>query len=302
MLAHDLKAGDELITSPFSFVASANVALYVGAKPVFVDIEPDTYCMDPARVEAAITSKTKAIMPVDLYGHAAAIKELREIADRHRVLLIEDACQAHGATIGGIKAGAFGVSAAFSFYPTKNMTTSEGGMVTTDDGELAQRVRLLRQHGSIVRYRHEILGYNLRLTELAAAIGRAQLAKLDEFNQVRHRNAAVLTRGLAGIPGLTTPMERPGYGHVYHQYTVRVERNRDLVQQRLKEAGVGTAVHYPIPIHKQPLYVKMGYGSLSLPLAERASEQVLSLPVHPGLSESDLDRIVDSVRKVMATA
>ena len=302
MLAHDIRPGDEVITTPFSFVASANVALFVGARPVLVDIEPETLCLDPSRVEAAITPRTRAIIPVDLYGHAAAIGELRDIADRHGLVLIEDACQAHGATIDGVKTGAFGVSAAFSFYPTKNMTTSEGGMVTSPDSDVARRVRLLRQHGSETRYLHEELGYNLRLTEIAAAIGRAQLAKLDRFNEVRRRNAGVLNRGLAGTPGLSRPVERPGYGHVYHQYTVLIEKNRDHVQQRLRDLGVGTAVHYPIPIHKQPMYVKMGYGSQSLPVAQRAAEQVLSLPVHPGLDDGDLDRIIDSVRKVMATA
>jgi dTDP-4-amino-4,6-dideoxygalactose transaminase len=222
LLAHGLKEGDEVITTAFSFVASANSALFVGAKPVFVDIEPDTYTLDPDRVESAITPKTRAIMPVDLYGHPAAIGDLREIARRHDLVLIEDACQAHGATIGAVKTGALGVSAAFSFYPTKNMTTSEGGMVTTDDDDIAAKVRLLRQHGATTRYRHEVLGYNFRLTELAAAIGRAQLAKLDGFNQARRRNAKVLDRGLAGVPGLVTPIERRGYGHVYHQYTIRL--------------------------------------------------------------------------------
>ena len=196
MLAHGIKEGDEVITSPFTFVASANAALFAGARPVFVDIEPLTFCLDPERVEAAITPRTRAIMPVDLYGHAAAIPELREIADRHGVLLIEDACQAHGAAIGDRRAGALGVSATFSFYPTKNMTTAEGGMVTTDDAGVARQVSVLRQHGASERYHHDVLGYNFRMTEIAAAIGRAQLAKLDRFNERRRRNASVLDEGL----------------------------------------------------------------------------------------------------------
>ena len=300
LLAHGVKEGDEVITTSFSFVSSANTALFVGARPVFVDIEPDTYSLDPDRVESAITRRTRAIMPVDLYGHPAAIGDLREIANRHNLVLIEDACQAHGATIDGVKAGALGVSAAFSFYPTKNMTTSEGGMVTTADDELAARVRMLRQHGATTRYRHEILGYNFRLTELAAAIGRAQLAKLDGFNHARRRNAEILNRGLAGIPGLATPIERQGYGHVYHQYTIRIEKGRDRVQERLRELGVGTAVHYPVPVHKQPLYIDLGYGSVSLPVSERMAGQVLSIPVHPGLTDQDLERIVESLRAAMA--
>jgi len=302
MLAHGLGDGDELITSPFTFVASANAALFVGAKPVFVDIEPDTYCMDPARVEAAITPRTKAIMPVDLYGHPAALHELRAIADRHGVVLIEDACQAHGAAIGGVKAGAFGVSATFSFYPTKNITTGEGGMVTTDDDGIAGRVAVLRQHGARERYHHDILGYNFRMTDIAAAIGRAQLTKLDHWNEVRRRNASLLDEGLAGTGGVRTPRERAGHRHVYHQYTVFIEGDRDRFQARLRELGIGSAVHYAVPVHRQPLYQDLGFGDVSMPVAERAAEHVLSLPVHPALSESDLERIVEAVRKVAATA
>ena len=302
MLAHGIKEGDEVITTPFTFVASANTALFVGARPVFVDIETDTYCLDPSRVEAAITPKTRAIVPVDLYGQASQVPELREIADRHGLVLIEDACQAHGAAIGARKAGALGVSASFSFYPTKNMTTGEGGMVTTDDADIAAKVGVLRQHGAAHRYRHDVLGYNFRMTEIAAAIGRAQLAKLDGFNEIRRRNASVLDEGLAGIPGVVTPRERRGYRHVYHQYTLRIEHNRDSFQARLLELGVGTAVHYPVPVHRQPLYVELGYDEVSMPASEAAASQVLSLPVHPGVTESDLDRIIDSVRKVAATA
>jgi dTDP-4-amino-4,6-dideoxygalactose transaminase len=301
MLAHGIGEADEVITSPFTFVASANAALFVGARPVFVDIEPETYCMDPGKVEAAITPRTRAIMPIDLYGHPAAIPEMREIADRHGLVLIEDACQAHGAAIGGRKAGALGVSASFSFYPSKNMTTAEGGMVTTDDARVAEKVAVLRQHGAAHRYHHDVLGYNFRMTDIAAAIGRAQLAKLERFNERRRRNASVLDEALAGIDGVETPIERPGYRHVYHQYTVRVARDRDRFQQRLRELGVGSAVHYALPVHRQPLYIELGYGDVSMPGAERAAAQVLSLPVHPALGDDDLDRIASAVRKVAAT-
>lgn len=302
MLAHGLKEGDELITSPFTFIASANAALFVGAKPVFVDIEPETYCLDPALVEAAITPRTKAIMPVDIYGHPAAIDELRKIADRHGVVLIEDACQAHGAQIGDRKAGALGVSASFSFYPTKNMTTAEGGMVTTADDAIAEKVRMLRQHGAAHRYHHDLLGYNFRMTDIAAAIGRAQLRKLAGFNEKRRRNASVLDEGLAGTAGIVTPCERRGYRHVYHQYTLRIERDRDGFQKKLRELGVGTAIHYEVPVHRQPLYQGLGYGDVSMPQSEAAADHVLSLPVHPALADSDLDRIVEAVRKVAASA
>jgi perosamine synthetase len=302
MLAHGIREGDEVITTPFTFAASANAALFVGARPVFVDIEPETFCLDPDRVEAAITPRTRAIVAVDLYGHPAAIVELRELAERRGLVLIEDACQAHGAAIGSLRAGALGVSASFSFYPTKNMTTAEGGMVTTADAGIAARVTALRQHGAVHRYQHDILGYNFRLTDIAAAIGRAQLAKLDGFNERRRRNASVLDEGLAKTPGVVLPMERPGYRHVYHQYTIRVEGDRDRFQERLRELGVGTAIHYAVPVHHQPLYVELGYGDEAMPQSERAAAQVLSLPVHPGLSDSDLDRIVESVRKAAATA
>jgi perosamine synthetase len=302
MLAHGIKEGDEVITSPFTFVSSANAALFVGARPVFVDIEPQTFCLDPAKVEAAITPRTRAIMPIDLYGHPAAIPELREIADRHGLVLIEDACQAHGAAIEGRRAGALGVSASFSFYPTKNMTTGEGGMVTTDETIIAEQVGILRQHGAAHRYHHEVLGYNFRMTDIAAAIGRAQLAKLDGWNERRRRNASVLDEALANISGVVVPKERPGYRHVYHQYTVRIARDRDRFQQRLRDMGVGSAVHYQLPVHRQPLYVSLGYGDVSMPESEKAAAEVLSLPVHPALTDADLERIAESVRKAAATA
>jgi len=302
MLAHGVKEGDEVITSPFTFVASANAALFVGARPVFVDIEPETYCLDPAKVEAAITPRTKAIMPVDLYGHPAQIPELLEVARRRGITLIEDACQAHGAAIGGQKAGALGASATFSFYPTKNMTTAEGGMVTTDDAGIAEKVGVLRQHGAAHRYHHDVLGYNFRMTDIAAAIGRAQLAKLDRWNERRRRNASILDEGLAGTPGVVTPKERAGYRHAYHQYTVMIEGDRDGFRDRIGELGVGSAIHYELPVHRQPLYAGLGYSNVSMPIAERAAAHVLSLPVHPALSDEDLDRIVEAVRKVAAQA
>ena len=302
MLAHGVGEGDEVITSPFTFIASANAALFVGARPVFVDIEPETYCLDPSLVEHAITPRTKAIMPIDLYGHPAQIDELRDIAKQHGIVLIEDACQAHGAAIGNRKAGALGVSASFSFYPTKNMTTAEGGMVTTDDGAIAGKISIFRQHGATHRYVHDVLGFNFRMTDISAAIGRAQLVKLDRFNERRRRNASVLDEGLAGVSSIVPPRERPGYRHVYHQYTVRVARDRDQFRRKLGEEGIGTAVHYPIPVHRQPLYQELGYRNVSLPVAEAAAAQVLSLPVHPALSDSDLDRIVDAMRKVSKTA
>lgn len=301
MLAHGLREGDEVITTPFTFAASANAVLFVGARPVFVDVEPQTGCLDPGLVEAAITPRTRAIVPVDLYGHPAQIDELKAIAERRGLVLIEDACQAHGATIDGRKTGALGVPAAFSFYPTKNMTTGEGGMVTTDDDDLAARLRPLREHGARQRYRHEMLGFNYRLTDIAAAIGRVQLSKLDRFNEIRRCNATRLTDALRGHDGFSVPVERPGSKHVYHQYTVRIHRDRDGVQRRLAGMGIGSAVHYPMCVHRQPLYAGLGYGSLEMPVAETLADEVLSLPVHPALTDAELDRIsaglIEAVKK-----
>ncbi len=290
MLAHGIGPGDEVITTPFTFIATANSVLYVGARSVFVDIEPDTFNVDPARIEEKITPRTKAILPVHLFGHPAEMDAIMEIAERHGLLVIEDAAQAHGAEYHGRKVGSFGTGV-FSFYPTKNMTTGEGGMVTTDDDRLAERLRLLRDHGMPRRYVHEVLGYNFRMTNIAAAIGLAQLRRLDEFNRVRIANAAYLSERLHRV---VTPVVRPGVRHVFHQYTVRVPDSRDEAVEKLREAGIGVGIYYPIPIHRQPLYRQLGYDD-RLPVAERAAGEVLSLPVHPSLSRADLDRIVEAV-------
>ena len=300
LLAHGIAEGAEVITTPFTFIASANAILFTGATPVFADVEPDTFCLDPELVEAAITPRTRALLPVHLYGQAAAMPELVEIASRHRLLVIEDAAQAHGATVNGKKVGALGNTAVFSLYPTKNITSGEGGFVTTDDDAIAASVRMLRQHGESERYHHQVLGYNFRMTDICAAIGLAQLHRLDAFNAARRRNAQVLTAGLDGISGLVAPAERHGYGHVYHQYTVRVERGRDELRTALTDRGIGTGVYYPIPVHRQPVYESRGYGELSFPVAERLSDEVLSLPVHPALTEGDLARIVRTVREEMS--
>jgi len=295
LLALGIGVGDEVITSPFTFVASANAMLFVGARPVFVDVEPETFCLDPDKVEAAITPRTRAILPVHLYGHAAAMPQLTDIASRHGLLLIEDACQAHGAAINGGKVGTLGNAAAFSLYPTKNMTAGEGGVITTNNADLADRARLLRSHGSSGDYRHHVLGYNFRLSDIHAAIGLAQLRKLDGFNAARRRNAAALSTGLSDIASITAPIERAGYTHVYHQYTVRVDKGRDELQRKLIDVGVESRVYYPMTVHRQPLYQKLGYDGVRAPVAEGLTREVLSLPVHPGLAEGDLERIVHAM-------
>jgi perosamine synthetase len=302
LLAHGIGPGDEVITSPFSFAASANAILLVGATPVFVDIEPETYTIDPALVEAAITRRTKAILPVHLYGHPCAMHLLAAMAAAYDLALIEDACQAHAAAIAGKPVGSFGTGC-FSFYSTKNITTGEGGIVTTNDLQLAERVRLLRNHGQKERYQHVTLGYNLRMTELQGVLGVVQIGKLERFTQQRIANAAFLTEHLSAV--VQTPVTRPGYRHVYHQYTIRAPERRDEWADRLLARGIGTAIHYPCPIHLQPCYRQApekfriaardaGQERL-LPVAEEAAKHVLSLPVHPALTSQELATIAREV-------
>lgn len=293
LLAHGVGPGDEVITSPFSFVSSANAALYVGAKPVFVDIEPDYFCLDPRWIEKKITKKTKAIIPVDLYGHPCQIEDIKSEALDKGLVVIEDACQAHGAEVEGRRVGSL-TTTCFSFYPTKNMTTGEGGMVTTNNRQIAEKIKLLRAHGSKVRYYHNILGYNFRMTDIAAAIGIEQLKKLEKFNRQRIKNAGYLSKKLEGIDGIITPKVREGCRHVFHQYTIRITlefgKSRDEVIEVLQKNEIGFGIYYPLPIHKQKLYRKLGYED-KLPVAERMSKQVLSLPIHPGVTKKDLDKI-----------
>ncbi len=291
LLAHGIGPGDEVITTPLSFAATANTICLVGATPVFVDIEPDTYNLDPALVEKAITPRTKAIMPVHLYGNPCAMDRLEHLAGKHHLLIIEDACQAHAAAIRGKPVGSFGTGC-FSFYATKNMTTGEGGMITTNDPEIAARARLLRSHGQQRRYYHVSLGYNLRMTEVQAALGLIQLEKLEGWTEQRIAQAAMLTEHVS--EWVQTPIVLPGHRHVYHQYTIQVPGNRDDWAQALADRGIGTAVHYPCPIHQQPFYRDQS-RNVSLPIAETAAKHILSLPVHPGLSEEELGTIIHEV-------
>ena len=295
LLAHGIGEGDEVITTPFSFIASANSVLYTGARPVFVDIEPDYYMINPAAIEKAITSKTKAILPVHLFGQTADMDPIADLAKKYNLAIIEDACQSHGAKYQNKNVGAWG-TACYSFYPTKNMTTIEGGMITTNDPEIAERARLIRNHGSPKRYLHTSLGYNFRMTDLQAAIGLVQLKQVDEWNHRRQANAGYLTAKLGGLPGIQPPRVREGSEHVFHQYTLRAA-NRDTILEQLTAKGIGSGVYYPIPIHKQPLYEQMGYHD-RLPISEAASLEVLSLPVHPGLIQTDLDEIVAALALV----
>lgn len=290
-------AGDEVIIPSFTFNATASAILQVGARPVFADVREDDFCLDPGTVESAITPRTKAIMPVHLYGLMAEMAALEEIAGRRGLLIVEDAAQAHGATYLGRKAGSFGAAAMFSLYATKNLTTAEGGFVTTDDDDVAARVRLYRNHGMTRRYHHGALGTNLRPTDIGAAIGLVQLAHLDERNERRRRNAARLSEGLRGF---LTPQVPAGREHVWHQYTVRFPGERDRVAGALEERGIGTMIYYPIPVHRQEYLQRFmpGADDLALPVSDRLAAEVLSLPVRPDLSDTELDTIIAAVREV----
>jgi len=271
--------------------------LYTGARPVFVDIRED-FLIDPDLIEAAITPKTKAILPVHLYGSACDMTKIMEIAKKHNLAVIEDACQAHGAEWQGKKVGSFGTGA-FSLYPTKNMTVGEGGMITTDSQEVFEKSQLLRAHGSKVRYYHDILGYNYRMTDLEGAIGIEQLKKLPSFNKKRMQNAEFLNENLGKIKGIIVPEVPEGVTHVYHQYTIRITKDfpltRDEVLAKLTEASIGTAVFYPLPLNRQKVYINLGYQP-NTPVADKLTEQVLSIPVHPGLKQEDLDYIVETFK------
>ncbi len=301
--AYGISSGDEVITTPFTFIATANAVLYQGARPVFADIDLRTYNLSPEKVVEKITGRTKAIIAVHLFGHPADMRALREIAEDHKLILIEDAAQAHGAEFEGRRAGSLGHAAVFSFYATKNMTTGEGGMVVTNDKEVAEKVRLLRNHGQVGKYVHVELGWNLRMTSIQAAIGRVQLRKLSKVNEVRRRNAGILNSALRGLRGLVTPYEDPRVKHVYHQYVVRVEGGvapitRDELREALSEVGVGTAIHYPAPVFQQPLYRKLGYPQDCCPNAVKASKEVLSLPVHPALKREEVEYVAKSVVRI----
>jgi perosamine synthetase len=292
LLAIGIGEGDEVIVPSFSFAATANAVHLAGATAVFADIETDYFALDPASVEAAISPRTKAIMPVHLYGHPANLVALSDLATRHGLLLVEDAAQAHMASVDGVPVGAWGEVASFSFYPTKNMTSGEGGMITTASSEVARTLRLLRNQGMEKRYANEIIGFNTRMTDIHAAIGRVQLTKLAGWTRQRQANAAFLSENISGV---VTPKTAEGAVHVFHQYTIKVEaQDRDEFAAELARRGVGTGVYYPTPIDRLPSFNL----NLDLPGTTLAASQVLSLPVYPSLTEAELETIVHAVNDV----
>jgi len=296
--------GDEVIVPPFTFIATSNAVLHRGARPVFVDIDPETYNLEPNRVEDVLRKnrRVRAILAVHLYGLPARVDLFAEMAQRYGVILIEDAAQSHGAALGGRRVGTFGHLSMFSFYPTKNITTGEGGMVLTSDPDLARRVRLLVHVGvNGGPYNYEMVGYNYRMTNMAAAIGVGQLARLDVLNGHRRRNAATLGAMLEGAPGITTPVEPDGTVHVYNQYTIR-STDRDALAKHLSDRGIGSKVYYPMSLPQTRPYEEMGFGDAgSWPATERVCREVLSIPVHPALTEDEVRRVGEAVREFAET-
>ena len=297
-----IKHGHEVILPSFTFVATAEVIAMVGAKPVFVDIDPETYNISPEKIEKAITKKTRAIMPVDLYGLPADMQPIREIADKHELTIIEDSCQAHGASYKGKPPGAFADAACWSFYASKNMTTGEGGMITTNDDELAEKMRFMRSHGEKEKYQSLILGHNYHMPEIQAAIGCIQLKKLPKFSAERRENAKRLSAKLRKAENLQLPKEPRGYRHSWYLYTVRLKdakrKKRDKTVENLRQKGIGAQVYYATPIHLMPYYKK--FGKHRLQETEKAAKQVFSLPVHPSVTAKQIDFIGETVLHAIA--
>ena len=288
LIAHGIGPGDEVITSPFTFIASVNAILFTGATPVFADIDEPSFNIDPTEIERVVTKRTRALMPVHLYGQPCDMNEICAIAKEHGLAIVEDAAQAVGATYQGRPVGSFGTGV-FSLYATKNVMTGEGGVITTDDDAIADQARLLRNHGMRARYEYEMLGYNFRMTDLQAAIGLAQLNRLPEATRRRQSNADFLTSRLKGV---VTPAVKPGREHVWHQYTVRLPSRvpRDTALRDLQAAGIGTGIFYPKGAHRFD-HVAKAVPVPELPVTDHAAQSVISLPVHPQLSRMDLELI-----------
>ncbi len=290
-----VKRGDEVITTPFTFFATVEAICYLGARPVLVDIEHDTMNIDPEKIEARITKKTKAILPVHIFGHPAEMGRIMDIAKRHSLLVVEDCAQSFGATAKGLMTGGIGDAGCYSFYPSKNLgAVGDGGLVTLKDPAVADVVRMLRNHGSSKTYRHDVIGINSRLDEIQAAILLVKFKHIEQWNELRRQKAA-LYRSLLG-DSVECPIERPGYRHVYHQFTVRSPR-RDALQQALKAEGISSMIYYPVPLHLQKALRKLGYKKGDLPEAERAASEVLSLPICPELNPSDIELISSVIRR-----
>ncbi len=295
--ALDIGEGDEIITTPFTFFATVEAILYTGATPVFVDIEPDTLNIDVTRIEANITKKTKAILPVHLFGHPADMEKIFNIAKKHRLKVIEDCAQSFGANVNGKKVGRIGDAGCFSFYPSKNLGGyGDGGMIILNSSRVADKIRELRNHGSRGSYRHKRVGFNSRLDEIQAGILLVKLIHVDEYNRKRRRNAELYNNLLSDK--VKCPVEKKGAYHVFHQYTI-MSHKRDKIQQRLKENGVSSVIYYPVPLHLQEALKFLGYQKGDFPVAEKAAKEVLSLPMYPELEESTIIKIAEIIKNVV---
>lgn len=297
LIAAGVGEGDEVITTPFTFIATAEAILYVGATPVFVDIDPKTFNIDPNQIEAAVTPKTKAIIPVHLFGQPADMSSIQAIADKHNLKIVEDCAQSFGADITGKQTGSMGDAGAFSFFPSKNLGCyGDGGLVTTQDAKMAEHMRVLRNHGSWKQYHHSELGFNSRLDELQAVILRAKLKRIDQYNEGRRRVAHRYSKALAEM-GLAPPHEDGIGKHVYHQYTLLTDK-RDAIMAALREQQIGCAVYYPIPLHQQQVFADACAGT-TLPVTEKISQSCMSLPIYPELSDEMVDQVLDVIRGVV---
>ena len=298
LIAEGIAEGDEVITTAFTFIATAEAIRYVGAIPVFVDIDPKTFNISPAAIEQAITSKTKAVIPVHLFGQPADMESIKQICDQHQLKLIEDCAQSFGAEINGKQTGSIGHAAGYSFFPSKNLGAfGDGGLVATNSDETAETVKMLRNHGSNVRYYHDLMGFNSRLDDIQAVILRAKLKRIDQYNQRRRHAAHLYSELMADLP-LTTPFEDGLGTHVYHQYTLLCDR-RDEVIKALQDQQIGCAVYYPVPLHKQNVFAEMWSG-LTLPVTELVSEHCMSLPICPELTDDTINEIVDVIKSVLS--
>ena len=299
LAALGIGAGDEVITTAFTFIATAQAISMVGAKPVFVDIEADSFNVDPNKIEAKITSRTKAIMPVHLYGQSSDMTKIMDIAKKHGLKVVEDACQAIGATWQGKKVGAIGTTGCFSFFPTKNLGCfGDGGLVTTDDPAVEEKIKMLRGHGSQVRDDYKILGFNSRLDAVQAAILQVKLPNLDTWNKKRQKNAELYRKYLAEAP-VELPKVTAGTGHVYNQFTVKIAADRrDEVKQALQARNIGAFVYYPKSVHLQDAYAFLGYKKGDLPVTEKVQDQVLSIPIFPELEESEIKAVSEAILEI----
>lgn len=288
--------GDEVVTTPFTFFATSEVVVRLGAKPIFVDIEADTMNIDPTAIETAITDRTKAIIPVHLFGHPADMRPIMEIARKHNLFVLEDCAQAIGSTYNGVKVGSIGQAGGFSFFPSKNLGAfGDGGLVTTNSDDLASKIRTLRNHGSTKKYHNDITGYNSRLDALQATILEIKLKYLNDWNEARRQNARRYNEAFENVGWITTPTERQYGYHTYHQYTIQVDRDRNALAKRLKESNIGHAIYYPVPLHLIGAHKELGYQKGDFPVAEHAADRAISLPIFPELTEMEQNEVVETI-------